>query len=131
MTQATYVPNARTLPLGVAILAILIGIFGAILLVASVLLFLLLAAHIGFGATPFAYFGVSLLAAVLLLIFAVLLLVVASGLWHLEMWALVLSIIILGILWISDVVSGKLLTVGSLVLLALLVYLVLVRNHFR
>lgn len=127
-----YVPPRRTLPIGVAILAILIGLFGVILLLGAVLVLLVVAAHVTLGApAPVALFGVSLLAGILLLIFAILLLVVASGLWHLEMWALVLSVVTLLILWIGDVVAGNLLSFGSLVILVLLVYLVLVRHHFR
>lgn len=131
MAVSPYAAPRRTLPLGVAILAILIGILGAILLVGAILVFLVVGLGYSIAVHQVAFFGVSLLAGALLLVFAILLLVVASGLWHLEMWALVLSIVVLVLLWISDVVTGNLLTLGSLVLLGLLVYLVLVRHHFR
>ena len=126
-----YVRPRTPLPLGVGLLAVLIGILGALFLVGGLILVLAVAFASGFSAPSQSFFGAGLLGAALLLIFGALLLVVASGLWHLEMWALVLSFLVLGIAWIVDVVQGAVLSIGALVLLALLGYLFLVRNHFR
>jgi hypothetical protein len=126
-TTTNYVEPARTLPLGVAILAVLIGIVGALFLIASILL-LLFSGVVYFHAA--ALFGYSLLGAILLLIVGIILLVVASGLWHLELWALVLSIIVLLVLLANNVVQGAIISLSTLVLALLLVYLVAVHRHF-
>lgn len=126
-----YAAPRNPLPLGVGILAILIGILGAIFLVGSILLFIVLLLGKGFAPQLLPLFGVGLIAAVVLLVFGIVLLVVASGLWHLEMWALVLSFIVIGIAWVSDVLQGQVLSLSAIVLLVLLIYLFLVRNHFR
>ncbi|MGI0132490.1 MAG: hypothetical protein ACREDK_05290 [Thermoplasmata archaeon] len=127
----TYVRVSSLRPLGVAILAVLIGILGALFLVGSIILFLVVFFASAFAPNALWVFGPGLLGAVLLLIFGVVLLVIARGLWDLEMWALVLSFIVLGVAWISDVVQGLILSLTALLLLALLVYLFLVRRHFR
>ena len=130
----TYVRRPSTLPLGVGILAVLIGIVGALFLIASLILFLVLFIASPYHFATFAVFGLGLLGAVLLLIFGIILLVVATGLWDLHMWALVVSFIVIGIAWVSDILQGGLsagfLTIGGLILLGLLVYLFLVRKHF-
>lgn len=123
------VPPRKERPLGVAILAILIGLFGALLLLGSIVLFLVGTPLI--GTSGFGLSGSVFIDAVVLLIVAILLFVVATGLWDLQMWALVLSIIVVGFLWLSDIVSGHLLSVSSLIEVLLLVYLILVRHHFR
>ncbi|HTT35711.1 MAG TPA: hypothetical protein VMH78_07585 [Thermoplasmata archaeon] len=122
-----YPPPYRTRPLGVAVLAVLIGLLGALFLVAGlvVLLFSTLV-----GLAGIAFFGAGLVGGLLLFLAGVVLLVVAFGLWRLEMWALALSVIVIGLLWIADVVSGRILSIEAIVLLLLLVYLVLVRRHF-
>jgi hypothetical protein len=116
-------------PLGVAILAVLIGLFGALLLVSSLLLFVFGSALAGTGG--FGFSGSVFVDALVLLILAIVLFVVATGLWDLRLWALVLSILVVGFLWLSDVFTGRLLSLTSLVEVVLLVYLVLVRHHFR
>ena len=127
MGAVGYYPR-RERPLGVAILAVLLGLFAVVLLIASLLLFL-------FGGYLYlhdvAYFGTSLVGAALLLLFAIVLFVVATGLWDLELWALVLSIIVVGILWLGDIVAGRILTLGSLILVLILIYLVAVHREFR
>lgn len=120
-------PPPRTLPLGVAILAILIGLLGVLLLAASILLLIVS----GYGYFhDLAFFGVSFLGGLLLLIFGIVLLVVAVGLWRLELWALVLSIIVVLISLLGRLVAGPILSLGTLILVLLLVYLVAVHRHF-
>lgn len=128
--MTVYVAHRRPeRPLGVAILAVLIGIFAALLLLASLVLFLF---GVPFAGAPGVGFGAgALVAAGVLLLLAILLFVVATGLWDLRLWALVLSIIVIGFLWLSDALSGRLLSLAALVELGLLVYLVLVHRHFQ
>ncbi|HEY6238590.1 MAG TPA: hypothetical protein VIZ68_05335 [Thermoplasmata archaeon] len=127
----THLPPLRaspSLPLGVAILAVLIGVIGFLLLVVSIAIIVL---YTGLAfLTQFSFFGAGVLGGVLLLIFSIVLLVVAFGLWNLEMWALALSVIVVLILFISNAIQ-HLVSISTAVLLLLLVYLVLVRHHFR
>lgn len=123
-----YSTSANRLPLGVAIPAVLIGIFAIFLLILAVLLFIFTGYAVPHSA---AYFGVSLVGELLLFLFGIVLLVVAAGLWNRELWALVLSIIVLGLLLIGDLINGSLLTLGGVVTLLLIVYLVAVHNHFH
>ena len=126
-----YVRVKHERPLGVALLAVIIGLFGALFTIVGLLL-MLASAFLGVY-HPTLDFGFHLLtssllvAGLFLLIFGVIMLALASGLWHLEQWALVLSIIVFGILFILDLLSGSL---TAILWGLLLVYLVLVRNHF-
>jgi hypothetical protein len=117
----------RTLPLGVAVISVLVGILGVFLLIAGLVLLVYGAAGALEG---LAFFGGSIVGAVFLLILAVVLLAVATGLWDLELWALVLSIIVVGGLWILEILAGHFVSIGSLVLFVLLVYLVAVHRNF-
>ena len=124
----TYVwAPGRHLPIGVAIIAVLMGILGFILLVVGILLL------VGFAigtAGGFAVFGTGLEGVVILIIVSIVVLAVAFGLWNLELWALVLAIIVVGALWVLDVIGGQLISLGSLILLVLLVYLIAVHRNF-
>jgi len=119
---------SRTLPLGVAILAILIGIVAVLLLIVAVAAIVVFTGLAFF--TQFHVFGGGIVAGVLLLIFSIILLAVAFGLWRLEIWALALSIIVILILLLSNVLHGALVSLSSLILVLLLVYLFVVRHHF-
>jgi hypothetical protein len=118
-----------SLPVGVAILAILVGIVGFILVLGGLLIIL------GFALfDSFAFYGVGLLGGLIVLIFGIVLLVVASGLWDLEMWALALALLVLIIslaLNVYDLAYGG----GGSVLITvieafLVIYLLAVSNHF-
>jgi hypothetical protein len=119
------------LPIGVAILAVLIGILGALFLIGAVILFLVLFFASSFSAPALVFFGSTFIGALLLLIFGIVLLVVATGLWDLELWALVLSIIVVGIAFIGELLQGVSQIVEILLLLLLLIYLFAVSSHFR
>ena len=121
----TYVRPSQERPLGVAILAVLIGIYAAFLLIGGLLL-LLFSGYVYSHA--FALFGVSFFGAILLIILAIVLFVVASGLWNLEIWALALSIIVVLVSIVGVFLQSNFLELALLILL--LVYLVLVRHHF-
>ena len=119
--------SSRTLPLGVAILAFLIGIVGVLYLIFGILLIFAVAI---LGSTVPHVFGVGLVGGIVLLIFGALLLFVASGLWGLELWALVLCLLVVGVLWLSDLLGGDAFSLGGIVLLVLLIYLVAVHREF-
>src|SRR5579863_3287205 len=119
-TTATVVEPSR--PLGVAILAVLIGIFAVIVIVGGLLV--LLASSFAF--VPFPLFGtVGVVAGILLFIFGLILLGVAVGLWHQRLWALVLTIIVLILLIIGNVLS-RTFTLGFFIEIILLIYLLAV-----
>lgn len=120
-----YAPGNASLPLGVAILAILIGIFGAFFLIVGVLFFLAIGL-LGSGLL----FGSGVVGAILVLVFGIVLLVVASGLWNQELWALALCLIVLLLLLVGAVLSGTLISLEGLILILLVIYLVAVRHHF-
>ncbi len=115
------------LPLGVAILAVLVGVFGFFVLLAGLLLLLL---GVGIGlATSASIFGFSgAVAGLIILLVGAVVLAVAFGLWDQELWALVLAIIVLLFYAVVEFLSASWL--GLLIVVALLVYLVAVSNHF-
>lgn len=117
------------LPLGVAVLAILIGLVGFFFLLVG--LFAIVAPALLAG---YAFFGPGLVGGLIVLILGIVLLAVASGLWNQELWALALAILVLVLLLAVNVYH--LLEHGSASLLAvlievvLIIYLVAVSNHF-
>jgi hypothetical protein len=116
-----------SLPLGVAILAVLIGLFGLLYLIIGILG--LVGSGVLAGAVP-ALAGTGLVAALILLVVGVVILVIASGLWDQELWALVLCILVVGAVFFLDLLAGRLFTFGGIVSGLLLIYLVAVHNHF-
>ncbi len=123
---APYNPPPRSRPIGVAILAILIILVGAIFLLASIGLFLLAGFVAIRGLPTFFGLGGAILGAVFL-IFALLFIGVGLGLWHLRSWAWWLAVIVLVLAIIGSLAD----LVGLVIPLILLIYLVLVRHHFR
>jgi hypothetical protein len=115
------------LPIGVAVLAVLIGIFGFFVLIAG-LLILLLGVSIGLttGATIFGFTGA--FAGLIILLVGAVILAVAFGLWDQELWALVLAIIVLLFFGAIEFFSRSWL--GLIIVVALLVYLLAVSSHF-
>ncbi|MGD0588795.1 MAG: hypothetical protein ABSA63_08410 [Thermoplasmata archaeon] len=121
--------NIGQLPLGVAILAVLIGIFGFFVIVLGLLL-LLGAAGVAFGGLGLvSVFGTTgTIAGAIVLIIGVIILGVAVGLWNQEMWALVLAILVLLVYGAVDFLASSWL--GLVIVVVLLVYLVAVARHF-
>jgi hypothetical protein len=116
------------LPLGVAILAILIGVFGFFVLLVGVLL-LVFGTALALGGGSVAVFGTTgAIAGLIFLILGIIILAVASGLWNQELWALALAIIALLFFGVVEFVSGSWLAL--LIVGALLVYLIAVSRHF-
>lgn len=115
-------------PLGVAILAVLIGIYGIILVIGALLWFFT-AGHFAFAGDFPTFVGAGpLVAALVLLILGIIVLAVASGLYNLELWALALTIIVVVITMIATLLEGSL--IWFLVALLLLIYLIAVSRHF-
>jgi hypothetical protein len=126
--SASGYPYIGRLPLGVAILAILIGIFGFFVLLAGVLL-LVFGTGLAVGAGTLTIFGSSgTIAGLVLLLVGVLTLAVASGLWDQELWALALAVLVLLFYGVVEFVDQA--WVGFLLVAGLLVYLVAVSGHF-
>jgi uncharacterized membrane protein len=121
-------PARATLPIGVAVLAILIGLFGLLLVVAGIL-GLFVSPFLGFGFHGLGFFGW-----IILLILGIILLAVASGLWHLELWALALAILVLLVLVVWNgydlLTGGSVSLIDLIVEVILLIYLIAVSNHF-
>ena len=117
-------------PLGVAILAVLVGIFG--------IFWILLGGLVLAGSTAFTFLGMGskfdgltgVVAGVVILIIGLIILGVALGLWHLRMWALVLALIITFLELVSYGLAGAFVSFGFLVSLVLFVYLLAVHRHF-
>jgi len=114
------------LPLGVAILAILVGIFGFFVFLVGI--FLLVGVALG-GVAVTSVFGVTgTLADIIILVIGLVILGVAVGLWNQELWALVLAILVLLVYAALEFVSASWL--GLIVVVLLLIYLVAVARHF-
>ncbi len=123
---APYNPPPRSRPIGVAILAILIILVGAIFLLASLGL-LFLSGFAAIRGLP-TFFGIaSGFLGIVLLIFALIFIGVGLGLWHLRSWAWWLAVIVL----ILSIVGSLADLAGLVIPLILLIYLLLVRHHFR
>jgi hypothetical protein len=114
----------------VAILAILVGIFGFVWIVGGVLILA--------GAAAFSYLGLSsgfaglsgyVLGAVVLIV-GLIILGVALGLWHLRMWALVLALIVTFLELVSYGLAGAFASLGFILALIIFVYLIAVHRHF-
>lgn len=118
-----YAPPHR--PIGVAILAILVVLVGVVLLIPAILL-LLLSGFAGLAGLPL--FGlVGAVAGIVLLIVALIWIGVGLGLWHLRSWAWWLAVIVM-VLTIIGLLAAP---VFAILPILILVYLVLVRQHFH
>lgn len=116
------------LPLGVAILAILIGIVGFVILLGGLIL-LVVGTGVVFGSGSVTVFGTGgTIAGLILLIIGIVTLAVATGLWDQELWALALAVIVMLFFAAVEFFSGAWL--GFIVAALLLVYLVAVSGHF-
>jgi|SRR5271170_5505518 len=129
---STYTPPTMSRPLGVAILSVLIGIYGFFVFLIGLLVVVgsSLAGALG-GGSLFHAFGVTgVLAGVIILIIGLIILGLAVGLWHLRMWALVLTILFLILEMVLYGLAGAFVTFGFIVALILFVYLIAVSRHF-
>jgi len=123
-------PTPPSRPLGVAILAVLIGIYGFLVILAGALVIA--------GATALKFFGVpSAFAGIggvtlgaIVLVIGLIILGLAVGLWHLRMWALVLTILFLLFELVLYGLAGAFVSLGFILALILFVYLLAVHRHF-
>lgn len=122
-------PPEPSRPIGVSILAVLIGLVGIVFILAGVLLAVLgiaIGVHVpGFGIP----LGLTV-AGIVILVIGLIILGLALGLWHQRLWALVLSIIIFALNFISDALTGNYFSLGAIVSLILVIYLIAVHRHF-
>jgi len=118
-----YAPPRR--PIGVAILAVLVTLGGVVLLILAIGI-LALSGLVGLGGLP--TFGmVGALAGGIVLIFALIWIGVGLGLWRLRSWAWWLAIIVMVLSIVSSLATPATAVIPALIL----VYLILVRDHFR
>lgn len=116
------------LPLGAAVLAILIGIVGIVVLLGGVLL-LLFGTSVAFGNGGVTILGSNAaISGLVLFVVGLLTVAVAGGLWNQELWALALAVIVLAFYALVEIAAQAWL--GFLVVALLLVYLVAVSGHF-
>ncbi|MGA8663857.1 MAG: hypothetical protein WB809_02140 [Thermoplasmata archaeon] len=118
-----------SLPVGVAIIAILIGILGFFTLLFGILVLVGIGASAYFGVPVFLGVG-GLTLALIVIILGIVELAVAYGLWDLNMWALVLAILVLIVEMAIYGLAGAFLSLGFLLSLVLFIYLLAVSRHF-
>lgn len=116
-------------PLGVSILAVLVGLY-AILIILGAVFALVGAAAVAYLGSGLGFTGLPLVVVGgVLLILGIIVLAAALGLWHLRLWALVLALIVTFIELVTHGLSGS--WVGFALALIIFVYLIAVRRHFR
>jgi hypothetical protein len=126
-------PYARpSRPLGVAILAVLVGILGLLWILGGLLILVHVTAIAYFngGGLPQLLHATGVVAGLIVLIIGLIVLGLALGLWHLRMWALVLTLLVLIVELVSYGLAGNFATFGFIVSLILFVYLIAVHRHF-
>jgi hypothetical protein len=121
-------PPEPSKPIGVAILAVLIGIVAVLFIIGGVLL-AALGVAIGVSLPAFGGYGVTIVG-IIVLIFGLILLGVALGLWRQRLWALVLAIIFFALYFLSDLLGGNVFSLGAILSLILVIYLLAVHRHF-
>lgn len=122
---AYYPPPPPSRPIGVAILAILVVLVGVLLLLGAIAVLFLSGFVALVGLLPFGALGGIL--GIILLIIALLWIAVGLGLWHLRSWAWWLAVIVM----VLSIIGAFAAPATVIVPLIILIYLVLVRHHFR
>ncbi|MGD1099551.1 MAG: hypothetical protein ABR888_04320 [Thermoplasmata archaeon] len=123
--------STSTRPLGVAILAFLVGLFGVLIIIGG-LLILAAATVPAILGVPSSFVGESgAIWGVIVLIIGLIILGLALGLWHLRMWALVLTLIVVFLELASFAIAGNYVSLGFILSLIIFVYLLAVNRHFR
>jgi len=123
-------PPRRSLPLGVAILSVLVGIYGFAVFVIGLLLLVNVAVSTYLGVpTTFGLAGWEL--GVLIAIVGLVILGIGVALWRLRLWALVLGLLFLLYELVSYAYAGHYASLGFILALVIFVYLIAVNRHFR
>ncbi len=133
---ATLPPLARprrSLPLGVAILAFLVGLYGFVVAVFGALVVVGYSIHqILDYLGPASAFGLQgVVYGIVVLIVGLIILGIGIALWRLRLWALVLGLLFLLFEMVTYVAAGRLVSVGFFLALLIFVYLLAVNRHFR
>ena len=123
----------RQLPLGVAILAVIVGLYGFLVAIFGVLVL------VGYSLSTFtdilgptSVFGVhGWVFGLVVLIVGLIILGIGVALWRLRLWALVLGLLFLLFELVSYGASGRIISVGFLLALFIFIYLIAVNRHFR
>jgi len=128
--QQQYAPQPPSRPLGVAILAVLVGLLGFLLILGGALVLAGAAAvsYLGIPSGLAGVHGIELGAVVLII--GLIILGLALGLWHLRMWALVLTLLFVLFELAIYGLAGDFVSVGFILALILFIYLIAVRHHF-
>jgi hypothetical protein len=123
-------PPTRSLPLGVAILSVLVGLYGFVVFVVGLLLFAKIAvsSYLGLPST-FGLTGYEL--AAIVTIVGLIILGIGVALWRLRLWALVLGLLFLLFELVSYAYAGHYASLGFVLALVIFVYLIAVNRHFR
>jgi hypothetical protein len=124
-------PPTASRPLGVAIVAVLLGIYGVLVAIGGVLVLASVAAinYLGISSSFAGLSGV--VAGVIILIVGLIILGVALGLWHLRMWALVLALLVTIFEVIVAALAGNYISFAFIFGLILFLYLLAVHRHFH
>lgn len=124
MSAPGYPARPASRPLGVAILAILVILIGVLIVIAGIGMFLV-SGFIGLSGLPTFGLAGSIVAAVVLIV-GLIWIGVGLGLWHLRSWAWWLAIIVMILSLLGGFPSPTI-----ILPLIILIYLVLVRQHFH
>jgi hypothetical protein len=118
-----------SLPLGVAVLAIVTAAVGVVLMVSGVLFVLSTYASVILPASLVIFHVGSATGAVVVVILGAVIALLSSALWHQELWAfyLMVGFLFLGLAYLFFTDS---ITYLFLIVLGLFIYLIAVRHHF-
>jgi hypothetical protein len=123
-------PPERSLPLGVAILSILVGLYGFFVFVIGLLLFANIGVNTYLGRPEtFGLVGTEL--AAIVTIIGLIILGIAVALWRLRLWALVLALLFLLYELVTYAYAGHYESLGFILALVIFLYLIAVNRHFR
>jgi hypothetical protein len=123
-------PPDESLPIGVAILSVLVGIYGFIVFVFGLLLFGTIAVHNPYLKPPTTLGLTGYELAAFVSIVGLVILGIGVALWRLRLWALVLAILFLLYEMVAYAYVGAYETLGFILALVIFVYLLAVARHF-
>lgn len=123
----------RRLPLGVAILSFLLGLYGFFVALLGVLIIVGVTLSSAFDFfQPSNAFGLTgFVLGIIVLIIGLIILGIAVALWRLRLWALVLALIFLFVEMVGYALDNHYVSFGFIFALIIFVYLLAVNRHFR